>query len=118
MGSGTLCITVRCSGRSMNAAYTSRGRNNGATCERLPVTRTDLWKLPEPWTPRTRPPLLGKPTERVFHSSHRPSSARSGYVLSLTPIRCKQCCRTSVNDQPVRSGHLPGHRFEIFPDGV
>ena len=19
-----------------------------------------LWKLPEPWTPRTRPPLLGK----------------------------------------------------------
>ena len=25
------------------------------------------WKLPEPWTPRTRPPLLGKPLERVFH---------------------------------------------------
>jgi hypothetical protein len=20
-----------------------------------------LWKLPEPWTPSTRPPLLGKP---------------------------------------------------------
>ena len=28
---------------------------------------TGLWKLPEPWTPRTRPPLLGKPTEQVFH---------------------------------------------------
>src|SRR5437879_5870929 len=26
-----------------------------------------LWKLPEPWTPRTRPPLLGTPPERVFH---------------------------------------------------
>ena len=25
-----------------------------------------LWKLPEPWTPRTRPPLLGKP-KTVFH---------------------------------------------------
>ena len=22
------------------------------------------WKLPEPWTPRTRPPLLGKPEDR------------------------------------------------------
>jgi hypothetical protein len=22
------------------------------------------WKLPEPWTPRTRPPLLGKPDDR------------------------------------------------------
>ena len=31
-----------------------------------------LWKLPEPWTPRTRPPLLGKRPERVFHSYHRP----------------------------------------------
>jgi hypothetical protein len=30
------------------------------------------WTLPEPWTPRTRPPLLGKRTERVFHSDHRP----------------------------------------------
>ena len=26
---------------------------------------------PEPWTPRTRPPLLGKRTNHVFHSSHR-----------------------------------------------
>jgi hypothetical protein len=26
-----------------------------------------LWKLTQPWTPRTRPPLLGKPPERVFH---------------------------------------------------
>jgi hypothetical protein len=31
-----------------------------------------LWKLPEPWTHRTRPPLLGKPHERVFHSYHTP----------------------------------------------
>ena len=33
------------------------------------------WKLPKPWTPRTRPPLLGKPTERVFHCSYLPSSS-------------------------------------------
>jgi hypothetical protein len=24
------------------------------------------WKLPEPWTPRTRPPLLGKPHRTRF----------------------------------------------------
>ena len=33
-------------------------------------TRT-LWKLTEPWTHSTRPPLLGKRTERVSHSYHR-----------------------------------------------
>ena len=33
-----------------------------------------LWKLPEPWTHRTRPPLFGKVTGRLFHSSHRASS--------------------------------------------
>ena len=25
-----------------------------------------LWKLPQPWTPRTRPPLLGNP-QNGFH---------------------------------------------------
>ena len=34
--------------------------------------RCGLWKLPVPWTPRARPPLLGKRPERVFHSAHRP----------------------------------------------
>ena len=29
---------------------------------------------PEPWTHKPRPPLLGKPKERVSHSYHRPSS--------------------------------------------
>src|SRR3977135_4304765 len=72
------------------------------------------WKLPEPWTPRTRPPLLGKPTARVSHSFHRPSSSSridmrsdrkqgESDVPSVTLIRCKRCCRTSVNDQPGRS---------------
>ena len=27
---------------------------------------TSLWKLPQPWTPRTRPPLLGNP-QNGFH---------------------------------------------------
>jgi transposase len=34
--------------------------------------RSGPWKLPVPWTPRTRPPHLGKRTRRVFHSCHRP----------------------------------------------
>ncbi len=28
---------------------------------RDPTSKNRLWKLPEPWTHRTRPPLLGKP---------------------------------------------------------
>jgi hypothetical protein len=36
------------------------------------VLHGGLWKLPEPWTRRARPPLLGKRTERVSHSFHRP----------------------------------------------
>jgi hypothetical protein len=67
----------------MNAAYTSRGPHNVAdVMEPLGHVTRDVtdrpdgpWKLPEPWTPRTRPPLLGKPTERVSHSFHRPSSS-------------------------------------------
>ena len=34
------------------------------------------WKLPEPWTPRTRPPLLGKPADRF-------STATTGSVFLL-----------------------------------
>jgi hypothetical protein len=31
-----------------------------------------VWKLPQAWKHRTLPHLLGKPTERVSHSSHTP----------------------------------------------
>lgn len=30
-----------------------------------------LWKLPELWTQKAHPPLLGKRKTRVFHSYHR-----------------------------------------------
>lgn len=33
-----------------------------------------LWTRLQRWTPRTRPPLLGKRTKRVVHSVHRPQS--------------------------------------------
>src|SRR5467141_3256672 len=45
-------------------------RRRQADATRAPPRR--LWKLPEPWTPSARPPLLGKRSERVSHSSHRP----------------------------------------------
>jgi transposase len=40
-----------------------------------PRNRNRLWKLPEPWTPRTRPPLLGKP-----HSTRFPT-ATTGPII-------------------------------------
>jgi hypothetical protein len=30
------------------------------------ISKTRLWKLPEPWTHRTRPPLFGKPHTTRF----------------------------------------------------
>jgi hypothetical protein len=48
-----------------------------------------LWKLPEPWTPRTRLPLLGKRPERVSHSYHKASSSTECYLccrLTLLPV--------------------------------
>src|SRR5713101_8064159 len=36
--------------------------------------RSCVWKLPDPWTHRTRPPILCKTTERFctsFHTPHR-----------------------------------------------
>ena len=43
-----------------------------------------LWKLPEPWTPRTRPPLLGTRPERVSHSYHKASFVNR--VLPMLPV--------------------------------
>ena len=47
----------------------------------LRVARPQLgkgpWKLPEPWTPRTRPPLLGKPADRF-------TTATTGSVFFLS----------------------------------
>ena len=61
----------------MNAAYKSLGPNNVGHMTEPLRSPTDLWKLPEPWTQQTRPPLLGKPTARVFHSYHRPPTSRA-----------------------------------------
>src|SRR2546430_14234349 len=65
--------------RSRAACSSPIVRCTCASCIRAPVVaspscrrRDDgLWKLPEPWTHRTRPPLLGKRTRRVSHSYHR-----------------------------------------------
>ena len=43
---------------------------------RRPAVKS-LWKLPQPWTPRTRPPLLGN-HRTVSTSSHRQPRARFG----------------------------------------
>jgi hypothetical protein len=53
------------------------------------------WKLPEPWTPRTRPPLLGKPQGRF-------STATTGSLFF-------QCNRKVLPMFPVNSvTYVPG----------
>ena len=70
-------LTVHLAGAQVSA-WRSRRRAEKALPTRWPsswriVLRrvVRLWNLPAPWTPRTRPPRLGKRTERVSHSSHR-----------------------------------------------
>ncbi len=48
-----------------------RHRPRACAEPRRPTVKS-LWKLTQPWTPRTRPPLLGKPTDGFSTSSHRP----------------------------------------------
>src|SRR5690349_19069387 len=51
-----------------------------------------VWKLSEPWTHRTRPPLLGKRTHRVFHKLPHASSST---MLSetVTQVAGQNCHR-------------------------
>jgi len=58
------------------------------------MTQHGLWKLPEPWTHRTRPPLLGKRTERVSHSYHRHTKSVT-YVLTSKTVTHVLASRTS-----------------------
>ncbi len=60
-----------------------------------------LWNLPEPWTHRTLPPLLGKRTERVSHSSHR--HHRFINRNEVTGIRCQSADRDPLS---LRRRHL------------
>src|SRR5205814_4546987 len=43
------------------------------------------WKLPEPWTPRTRPPLLGKPHRTRFPTATT-GTHREPKVLPMFPV--------------------------------
>ena len=82
-----------------------------------------LWKLPELWTQRTRPQLLGKRTERVSHSYHslHPASLnhRAGKWYRGAPVRrhrpstwlrAPRACRGAAGRQfrnaLVRRGHF------------
>ena len=46
------------------------------------------WKLPEPWTPRTRPPLLGKPEDRFSTATTGPLflSLVTGSLSPMFPV--------------------------------
>ena len=65
--------------RTSTAGARGAGRRGhsrqGGRASLIVIDKRRPWKLPEPWTPRPRPPLLGKRTARVFHSYHRPLSS-------------------------------------------
>ena len=62
----------------------------GASCEVVfspagQISEKGPWKLPEPWTPRTRPPLVGKPEDR-FPTATTGSLFFSLVTGSLSPM--------------------------------
>ena len=68
--------------------------------------RRSLWKLPEPWTHRTRPPLLGKRRERVSHSSHsHPPQGEKDKEPRLTERPAPKSPLAGRRDPPAE-GHL------------
>ena len=54
------CATARRRGSSWAAGIQTDGARRAHLAGRGPMTKSG-WKLPEPWTRRARPPLLGKP---------------------------------------------------------
>src|SRR2546430_2379796 len=115
MGSGTSCITVRCSGRSMNAAYTSRGRNNVGHVRELPSHAYGPMEAAGAVDAKNAPTAPWKTHRAGFPQLPQAIIVKGqSDVPSLTPSRCKRCCRTSVNDQPGRSsnaGYCEGAAF-------
>src|SRR6266508_5405981 len=85
----------------------------GSTCFSTPSrARTKRpWTLPDPWTHRTRPPVLGKP-RTVFHERPPPASCpdqEEGRQLShtacdrpatITEFRCGRQRRSFANPSP------------------
>ena len=53
---------------------------------RRPQIGKGPWKLPESWTARTRPPLLGKPEDRFSTATTGSSSSFSGNGKSVTHV--------------------------------
>ena len=59
---------------------------------------------PEPWTPRTRPPLLGKPEERF------PTATTGSFFCSLITGKCYPCSRLTLLPMfPVAPPQLTDH---------
>ena len=51
------------------------------------------WKLPEPWTPRTRPPLLGKPPRTRFPTATTGPIIGNQSVTHVAGLLCYLCFR-------------------------
>ena len=99
-------LAARCIGTERRTFSGSRRAHSGAGGSGMRSTGilAGLWKLPVPWTPRTRPPHLGKRHKRVFHSYHRPlPNNRSNHLSNESgQITCQQ------HDRPGRSARPRG----------
>jgi hypothetical protein len=109
------CTGLRVTIRRHSRASTPTGtvHDSSATIPRCSNGRAiaerpySLWKLPAPWTPRTRPPRLGKRQKRVSHSSHRPLCEKRSDHLSngSGQITCQQQNYDVSNGPLVLSGN-------------
>ena len=71
------------------------------------------WKLPEPWTPRTRPPLLGKPPRTRFPTATTGPIIGNQSVTHVAGLLCYLCFRLLIRARTVPSPqHDRQHQHE------
>jgi transposase-like protein len=82
---------------------------------RTKIATNRVWKLPQVWKHRTLPHLLGKPTERVSHSSHTPfllSVNQTGSVLVSSGGQKILSLDREWLEEPSKSGVVDHYRCQ------
>src|SRR5438876_9195163 len=83
------------SGRFISVGSCWDGSTNGTASFVDSRNAHGLWKLPEPWTPRTRPPLLAKRADafRTATTGPLPGDLQSTSVTHVPGLLCYRCSR-------------------------
>src|SRR5437867_4213143 len=103
------------SGRFISVGSCWDGSTNGTASFVDSRNAHGLWKLPEPWTPRTRPPLLAKRADafRTATTGPLPGDLQSTSVTHVPGLLCCRCSRLHL----VLTCRVPARRRTVSDVG-